>query len=483
MTYAIEGKKGIWQVVLGLEVHAQISSKSKLFSVASTDWGSDPNSQVELVDCGMPGALPVINEYCVDQAVLTGLSLNAEIKKMSIFDRKNYFYPDLPQGYQISQFEYPIVGKGYINIEIEGKVKKIGITRLHLEQDAGKSLHDQDIKNSYIDLNRSGCALMEIVSEPDLSSPIEAAEYVKKLRSILRYIGSCDGNMEKGNLRADVNVSVKREGEKLGTRCEIKNVNSIKFIQQAIEFEAKRQVNIIESGEEIIQETRLFDPNKCETRSMRSKEESHDYRYFPDPDLPPLIISDEKVNSLKEKLPELPDEKKDRFMREFNLSSYDAEVIVNDQNTAFFFEKLVKGRDSKVVTNWITGEIFSYLKKINKDFKNSGIAPEKIGSLIDLIVDEKISNRQAKEVFEEYMESSDDATIFIEKKGLVQLSDHSEIYKLIDKVLSDNPKMVDDYKSGKDKLFGFFIGQIMKISKGKANPKIVNELLVKRLKE
>ena len=483
MTYVIEGKKDNWLVVLGLEVHAQISSKSKLFSVASTNWGSDPNTQVELVDCGMPGALPVINEYCVDQAVLTGLSLNAEIKKMSIFDRKNYFYPDLPQGYQISQFEYPIVGKGYINIEIEGKVKKIGITRLHLEQDAGKSLHDQDIKNSYIDLNRSGCALMEIVSEPDLSSPIEAAEYVKKLRSILRYIGSCDGNMEKGNLRADVNVSVKREGEKLGTRCEIKNVNSIKFIQQAIEFEAKRQVNIIESGEEIIQETRLFDPNKCETRSMRSKEESHDYRYFPDPDLPPLIISDEKVNSLKEKLPELPDEKKDRFMREFNLSSYDAEVIVNDQSTALFFEKLVKGRDSKVVTNWITGEIFSYLKKINKDIKNAGIAPEKIGSLIDLIVDEKISNRQAKEVFEEYMESSDDATIFIEKKGLVQLSDPSEIYKLIDKVLSDNPKMVDDYKSGKDKLFGFFIGQIMKISKGKANPKIVNELLIKRLKE
>ena len=483
MTYVIEGKKDSWQVVLGLEVHAQISSKSKLFSVASTNWGSDPNTQVELVDCGMPGALPVINEYCVDQAVLTGLSLNAEIKKMSIFDRKNYFYPDLPQGYQISQFEHPIVGKGHINIEIEGKVKKIGITRLHLEQDAGKSLHDQDIKNSYIDLNRSGCALMEIVSEPDLSSPIEAAEYVKKLRSILRYIGSCDGNMEKGNLRADVNVSVKREGEKLGTRCEIKNVNSIKFIQQAIEFEAKRQVDIIENGEKIIQETRLFDPNKCETRSMRSKEESHDYRYFPDPDLPPLIISDEKVISLKEKLPELPDEKKDRFMREFNLSSYDAEVIVNDQGTANFFEKIVKGRDSKVVTNWITGEVFSYLKKINKDIKNSGIAPEKIGSLIDLIVGEKISNRQAKEVFEEYMKSMDDATTFIEKKGLVQLSDQSEIYKIIDKVLTDNPKMVDDYKNGKDKLFGFFIGQVMKISKGKANPKLVNELLVKRLKE
>ena len=483
MTYIIEGKKDNWQVVLGLEVHAQISSKSKLFSVASTNWGADPNTQVELVDCGMPGALPVINEYCVDQAVLTGLSLNAEIKKMSIFDRKNYFYPDLPQGYQISQFEHPIVGKGHINIEIEGKVKKIGITRLHLEQDAGKSLHDQDIKNSYIDLNRSGCALMEIVSEPDLSSPIEAAEYVKKLRSILRYIGSCDGNMEKGNLRADVNVSVKREGEKLGTRCEIKNVNSIKFIQQAIEFEANRQVNIIESGEEIIQETRLFDPNKCETRSMRSKEESHDYRYFPDPDLPPLIISDEKVNSLKEKLPELPDEKKSRFIRKFNLSSYDAELIVNDRDTALFFEKLVKDRDSKIVTNWITGEVFSYLKKNNKEMKNSGITPEKIGSLIDLIVEDKISNRQAKEVFEEYMKSSDDADIFIEKKGLVQLSDKSEIYKIIDKVLLDNPKMVDDYKKGKDKLFGFFIGQVMKISKGKANPKLANELLVERLKE
>ena len=483
MTYLIEGKKDSWQVVLGLEVHAQISSKSKLFSVASTNWGSDPNTQVELVDCGMPGALPVINEYCVDQAVLTGLSLNAEIKKMSIFDRKNYFYPDLPQGYQISQFEHPIVGKGHVNIEIEGKVKKIGITRLHLEQDAGKSLHDQDIKNSYIDLNRSGCALMEIVSEPDLNSPIEAAEYVKKLRSILRYIGSCDGNMEKGNLRADVNVSVKREGEKLGTRCEIKNVNSIKFIQQAIEFEANRQVNIIESGEEIIQETRLFDPNKCETRSMRSKEESHDYRYFPDPDLPPLIISDEKVNSLKEKLPELPDEKKSRFIRKFNLSSYDAELIVNDRDTALFFEKLVKDRDSKIVTNWITGEVFSYLKKNNKEMKNSGITPEKIGSLIDLIVEDKISNRQAKEVFEEYMKSSDDADIFIEKKGLVQLSDKSEIYKIIDKVLLDNPKMVDDYKKGKDKLFGFFIGQVMKISKGKANPKLANELLVERLKE
>jgi len=483
MTYVVEGKKDNWEVVLGLEVHAQISSKSKLFSVASTNWGSDPNTQVELVDCGMPGALPVINEYCVDQAILTGLSLNAEIKKMSIFDRKNYFYPDLPQGYQISQFEYPIVGKGFINIEIEGKLKKIGITRLHLEQDAGKSLHDQDIKNSYIDLNRSGCALMEIVSEPDLSSPIEAAEYVKKLRSILRYIGSCDGNMEKGNLRADVNVSVKREGERLGTRCEIKNVNSIKFIQQAIEFEANRQVNIIESGEEIIQETRLFDPNKCETRSMRSKEESHDYRYFPDPDLPPLIISDEKVNSLKEKLPELPDEKKNRFIRKFNLSSYDAELIVNDRDTALFFEKLVKDRDSKIVTNWITGEVFSYLKKINKDMKDSGITPEKIGSLIDLIVKDKISNRQAKEVFEEYMKSSDDADIFIEKKGLVQLSDKSEIYKIIDKVLLDNPKMVDDYKKGKDKLFGFFIGQVMKISKGKANPKLANELLVDRLKE
>ncbi len=483
MEYQIKGNKGIWEVVLGLEVHAQISSKSKLFSVASTDWGADPNSQVDLVDCGMPGALPVINKYCVEQAILTGLSLNAKINKMSIFDRKNYFYPDLPQGYQISQFDHPIVGEGYIIIDVKGEEKRIGITRLHLEQDAGKSLHDQDADNSFIDLNRSGCALMEIVSEPDMRSPLEAGEYVKKLRSILKYIGSCDGNMEKGNLRADVNVSVKLQGEKMGTRCEIKNVNSIKFIQQAIEYESRRQVKILESGGKISQETRLFDPNDGETRSMRSKEESHDYRYFPDPDLPPLIISDKQINELKNKLPELPDERKNRLIRKFNLSSYDAEIIVNDKDIANFFEEVVENRDSKIVISWITGEMFSYLKKNNKDIKNSGILPVKIGSLIDLICDQTISNRQAKEIFEDYIESNEDARSFVEKRGLIQVSDKNEIEKIINTVLQENLKMVEDYKNGKDKLFGFFVGQVMKVSQGKANPKLVNELLIKRLNE
>ena len=338
MEYLIDGSMNKWELILGLEVHAQISSRSKLFSEAPTDWGADPNSQVDLVDCGMPGALPVINEYCVEQAILTGLSLNARINKTSIFDRKNYFYPDLPQGYQISQFEYPIVGKGFIVINCDGVEKQIGITRLHLEQDAGKSMHDQEVESSFIDLNRSGCALMEIVSEPDMRSPSEAAEYVKKLRNILRYIGSCDGNMEKGNLRADVNVSVRLPGEKLGTRCEIKNVNSIKFIQQAIDYESKRQVEILESGGSIKQETRLFDPNKGETRSMRGKEESHDYRYFPDPDLPPLVLTDEKINKLKNTLPELPDDKK-RLMSEFKLNDYDAEILVNDKDIAEFLKK------------------------------------------------------------------------------------------------------------------------------------------------
>ncbi len=481
MEYYIQGEKNKWEVILGLEVHAQISSKSKLFSVASTNWGGEPNSQVELVDCGMPGALPVINEYCVEQAILTGLSINAKINKMSIFDRKNYFYPDLPQGYQISQFEHPIVGSGYINIDCEGKKKKIGITRLHLEQDAGKSLHDQNEENSYIDLNRSGCALMEIVSEPDMRSPLEAAEYVKKLRNILKYVGSCDGNMEKGNLRADVNVSVKLKGEELGTRCEIKNVNSIKFIQQAIEYEAKRQVKILESGDEIFQETRLFDPNVGETRSMRGKEESHDYRYFPDPDLPPLIVTEEKINELKKTLPELPDQRKNRLMIEFNLSSYDAEVIVNDKDVANFFEKTVEGRDSKIVTSWVTGELFSFLKKTEKNIKASGISPLKLGELIDLIIDGTISNRQAKEVFEDYIKSTESAKIFVEKRGLIQVSDEQEIENLINSVLQENPKMLEQYRNGKDKLFGFFVGQVMKVSKGKANPKVLNELLKKIL--
>ena len=481
MQYIIEGESKKWEIVLGLEVHAQINSSSKLFSSASTNWGAEPNSQVDLVDCGMPGALPVINEHCVDQAILTGLSLNAEINKKSIFDRKNYFYPDLPQGYQISQFQSPIVGRGSLTIETKNGSKSIGITRLHLEQDAGKSIHDQDIENSFIDLNRSGCALMEIVSEPDMSSPEEAAMYVKKLRSILRCVGSCDGNMEKGNLRADVNVSVREPGNALGTRCEIKNVNSIKFIQQAIEYEAKRQVKIIESGDEVIQETRLFDPNKGITRSMRSKEESHDYRYFPDPDLPPLIISENRVNEIKKRLPELPDQKKERFINEYNLKNYDAEILVDDQYVSDFFEKLVKNRDSKLVVSWLTVELFSYLKKINKNLKDSNISPEKIGDLIDLISDSKISNRQAKEIFEDYVQTNKSGEQYIKEKGLIQLSDESELENLIEKVLQENPKMLDDYNAGKKKLFGFFVGQVMKISDGKANPQIVNRLLKKKL--
>ncbi len=482
MTYLLEGEKYKWELVIGLEVHAQINSKSKLFSPASTNWGAEPNSQVELVDCGMPGALPVINEYCVDQAILTGLSLNAEINTRSIFDRKNYFYPDLPQGYQISQFEFPVVGKGHININCNGENKKIGITRLHLEQDAGKSLHDQNADSSYIDLNRSGCALMEIVSDPDLRSPEEAGEYVKKLRNILRYIGSCDGNMEKGNLRADVNVSVRQLDHNMGTRCEIKNVNSIKFIQQAIEFEAQRQIKLLEDGKKIVQETRLFDPNLCETRSMRSKEESHDYRYFPDPDLPPLLISNEKINKLKKSLPELPDEKKNRFIKEFKLSEYDAEVIVNDKDIAIFFEQTVKNRDPKIVTSWITVELFSYLKKNQIDINDNDISPEKIGEFIDLISNGIISNRQGKENFEDYMKSNEKADEFVKKRGLVQVSDIDEINNLIDSVIKENPKMVDEYRNGKEKLFGFFVGQVMKVSKGKANPKLANELLRNKLK-
>ncbi len=462
---------------MGLEVHAQIKSNSKLFSPASTDWGAEPNSQVELVDSGMPGALPVINEYCVDQAILTGLSLNAKINNISIFDRKNYFYPDLPQGYQISQFEKPIVGEGSLIIDTNHGQKKIGITRLHLEQDAGKSIHDQDVKNSFIDLNRSGCALMEIVSEPDLRSPEEVAEYVKKLRSILRYVGSCDGNMEKGNMRADVNVSVRKIGKPLGTRCEIKNVNSIKFIQQAIEYEAKRQVEILEQGELIKQETRLFDPNKCETRSMRGKEESHDYRYFPDPDLPPLIISENKIQNLKKTMPELPDKKKERFIENYSLKNYDAEILVSDKYIADYFEELAETRQPKLVVSWLTGELFSYLNKKNIELSDSKISAQKLGSLIDLISDGKISNRQAKEVFEDYLKSDKNANDFIKDKGIEQISDQAEIEDLVKSVLQKNAKMVDDYKSGKDKLFGFFVGQVMKESKGKANPQVVNNLL------
>ncbi|MAZ07824.1 MAG: Asp-tRNA(Asn)/Glu-tRNA(Gln) amidotransferase GatCAB subunit B, partial [Rickettsiales bacterium] len=386
-----------------------------------------------------------------------------------------------PQGYQISQFEHPIVSGGFLMIETKNGPKKIGITRLHLEQDAGKSIHDQDISNSFIDLNRSGCGLMEIVSEPDMRSAEEVGQYVKKLRSILRYVGSCDGNMEKGNLRVDVNVSVRLPGKDLGTRCEIKNVNSIKFIQQAIEYEANRQIKIIEDGGIINQETRLFDPNKGETRTMRGKEESHDYRYFPDPDLPPLILSSEKIKKLKEILPELPDDKKRRFINDYKIKDYDSEIIVNDQEVSDFFEKLVNKRDSKIVVSWITGELFSYLKKNDKNLSESNVSVEKFGELLDLISDGTISNRVAKEIFVEYLQSNKNAKEFISDKELIQVSDTSELNKMIDQVLKENPKMVDDYKGGKDKLLGFFVGQVMKISNGKANPQLVNNMLKDKL--
>jgi len=481
MKNLIKGKNNLWEIVLGLEVHAQIKSRSKLFSSASTEYGSEPNSQVNLVDAGMPGALPVINDHCIKQAIITGLGLNAKINKKSVFDRKNYFYPDLPQGYQISQFEYPIVGEGFLVIDTDEGEKKIGITRLHLEQDAGKSIHDQDFENTFIDLNRSGCALMEIVSEPDMRSALEAAEYVKKLRTILQYVGSCDGNMEKGNLRADVNVSVRIPGEKLGTRCEIKNVNSIKFIQQAIKFEAERQIQLLENGEQIFQETRLFDPNKLETRTMRNKEESHDYRYFPDPDLPPLILEDSLIDNLKNDLPELPDKKKRRFISQYKLKEYDAEILVSEKDVSLFFEELVEGREPKLVVSWLTGELFAYLNKKNLTLKNSGVTVKKLADLIDLILDETLSNRQAKEIFEVYLDGKKSAKELISEKGLTQISNENEISDIVVSVLNKNPDVLEDYKSGKDRLFGFFVGQVMKLSKGKANPQIVNKILKEKL--
>ena len=474
-----------WETIIGLEVHAQIISESKLFSGASTNFGSEPNTQVSLVDAAMPGMLPVINKDCVEQAIKTGLGLNAQINKRSIFDRKNYFYPDLPQGYQISQFTQPIVGKGSIQIDLkDGTSKKIGITRLHLEQDAGKSVHDVEPSKSYIDLNRSGIALMEIVSEPDIRSAEEAQEYVKKLRSILRYIGTCDGNMEEGSLRCDVNISVRIKGEELGTRAEIKNVNSIKSIGQAIDYEFKRQTEIINSGGKIDQETRLFDEKKGETRSMRSKEEAHDYRYFPDPDLPPLEIEDEWIKKIKKNLPELPDVKKENLMNQYKISSYDAAILVSDKNNAEFFDKIIaknKKRNPKNVANWIIGELFALLNKNNLEIKSSPIKAEDLGELIDYIEDQTISGKIAKNVFEEMFKTKKKAKDIIEKQGLKQITDTGAIETLIDKVLENNKDKVDEYKSGKEKLFGYFVGQVMQETKGTANPGIVNDILKKKL--
>jgi len=474
-----------WETVIGLEIHAQIISKSKLFSGASTNFGSEPNTQVSLVDAAMPGMLPVINKDCVKQAIKTGLGLNGQINKRSVFDRKNYFYPDLPQGYQISQFTQPIVGKGSIEIDLkDGSSKKIGITRLHLEQDAGKSVHDLEPNKTYIDLNRSGIALMEIVSEPDIRSAEEAQEYVKKLRSILRYIGTCDGNMEEGSLRCDVNISVRKKGEELGTRSEIKNVNSIKSIGQAVDYEFKRQIEIINSGGKIDQETRLFDEKKGETRSMRTKEEAHDYRYFPDPDLPPLEIKDDWINQIKKNLPELPDVKKEKLIKEHKISSYEAAILVSDKNNVEFFDKIInenKKRNPKNIANWIIGDLFSLLNKNNLEIKNSPVKAEDLGELIDLIEDSTISGKIAKNVFEEMFKTKKKAKDIIEKKGLKQITNIDEIETIINKVLNNNKDKVEEYKSGKEKLFGYFIGQVMQETEGTANPGIVNEILKKKL--
>ena len=472
-----------WNLVIGIEIHAQVNSKSKLFSSSPTDFGSKPNSQVSLIDAAMPGMLPVINKFCIEQAVKSGIGLNAKINKKSIFDRKNYFYQDLPQGYQISQYKDPIVGEGFVEIETENGQKKIGVERLHLEQDAGKSLHDQDPNFTFVDLNRSGIALMEIVSKPDMSSPEEAVEYVRKVRSILRYLGTCDGNMEQGSLRADVNVSVNKPGNELGTRCEIKNLNSFKFIHAAIVYEAKRQIKLIEQGESVNQETRLFNTQSGETRSMRSKEDAHDYRYFPDPDLLPLTLVDDWIKGLQESIPELPDQIKERFIKEYSLSSYDANIIVSDKATSEYFEDVVKNRNPKLVTTWVTGELFSILNKKNLIIEDSPITSKQLGELVDNIENGKISNRQAKEVLEEMCESGKGALEIIDEKGLSQISDENEIESLVDNVLNSNPENVKKYKNGKDKLFGFFVGEAMKLSKGKANPKIVNDLIKKKLSQ
>ncbi len=472
-----------WNLVIGIEIHAQVNSKSKLFSSSPTDFGSKPNSQVSLIDAAMPGMLPVINKFCIEQAVKSGIGLNAKINKKSIFDRKNYFYQDLPQGYQISQYKDPIVGEGFVEIETENGQKKIGVERLHLEQDAGKSLHDQDPNFTFVDLNRSGIALMEIVSKPDMSSPEEAVEYVRKVRSILRYLGTCDGNMEQGSLRADVNVSVNKPGNELGTRCEIKNLNSFKFIHAAIVYEAKRQIKLIEQGESVNQETRLFNTQSGETRSMRSKEDAHDYRYFPDPDLLPLTLDDDWIKGLQETIPELPDQIKERFINEYSLSSYDANIIVSDKATSEYFEDVVKNRNPKLVTTWVTGELFSILNKKNLIIEDSPITSKQLGELVDNIENGKISNRQAKEVLEEMCESGKGALEIIDEKGLSQISDENEIESLVDDVLNSNPENVKKYKNGKDKLFGFFVGEAMKLSKGKANPKIVNDLIKKKLSQ
>ena len=478
----VEGRTGLWEVVIGLEVHAQVSSQSKLFSGSSAAFGAGPNEHVSLIDAAMPGMLPVINSYCVEQAVRTGLGLNAQVNLFSVFDRKNYFYADLPQGYQISQYKQPIIGEGSITIDLaDGSSREIGIERLHLEQDAGKSLHDQHPSKSYIDLNRSGVALMEIVSRPDMRSAEEAGAYVTKLRSILRFLGTCDGNMEQGSLRADCNVSVRRPGEELGTRTETKNLNSIRFIQQAINSEVARQIEILEDGGEIDQETRLFDTSTGMTRTMRSKEDAHDYRYFPDPDLLPLQLDAAWVEEIRTSLPELPDALKARLISNYGLSPYDATVLSEDRATATFYEEVAAGRDAKLAANWMTVELFGALNKEGKTLAESPVSPAALGALVGLISDGTISGRIAKDVFAEMVETGGDPAAIVEEKGLKQVSDSGAIETMIDDVLAANQDKVEEYRGGKDKLFGFFVGQVMKASKGQANPGMVNQLLKSKL--
>lgn len=482
MSY-IETATGQWETVIGLEVHAQVSSNAKLFSGASASFGGAPNDHVSTVDAAFPGMLPVINKTCVEQAVRTGLGLQAQINLTSVFDRKNYFYADLPAGYQISQYQQPIVGKGEIILDLpDGSSRTVGITRLHLEQDAGKSLHDQSPRETYVDLNRAGVALMEIVSEPDLRSAEDASAYLKKLRAIMRYLGTCDGNMEEGSMRADVNVSVRRVGDsKLGTRCEIKNVNSIRFVMSAIEYEARRQIEIIEGGGTIKQETRLWDTAKGETRSMRSKEEAHDYRYFPDPDLLPLKLDPVQVEQIKADLPELPDAKKARFIKDYGLKPYDASVLVAERASADFFEAVAKGRDGRLAANWVTVELFGALNKAGKTVENSPVSAAALNGLVALIEDATISGRIAKEVFEEMFASGKAAAAIVEEKGLRQVTDTGAIDAAIDQIMGAHADKVAEYRGGKDKLFGFFVGQVMKATGGKANPAMLNELLKKKL--
>ena len=482
MSQLINGRTGDWEIVIGLEVHAQVSSKAKLFSGASASFGAAPNAHVSLVDAAMPGMLPVINRECVYQAIRTGLGLKAQINLTSVFDRKNYFYADLPQGYQISQFKHPIVGEGVLRIVLaDGSTRDIGIERLHLEQDAGKSMHDQHPSKSYIDLNRTGVALMEIVSRPDMRSAAEAAAYVRKLRSILRYLGTCDGNMEEGSLRADVNVSVRRPGDELGTRTETKNLNSLRFIQQAIDYEVARQIELIEDGGKVDQETRLFDTNSGRTRTMRSKEDAHDYRYFPDPDLLPLTVTQAEVDELAAALPELPDDIRDRLINDYGLSPYDSSVITEERENAAYYESASAGQDRKLVANWMTVELFGALNKSGQSLADCKVSPDRLAGLVGLISDGTISGRIAKDVFADMFESGKDATTVVDEKGLKQLSDSGAIEALIDTVIAGNMDKVEEYRGGKDKLFGFFVGQVMKQSGGQANPGMVNQLLKAKL--